>query len=466
MTGIRSEVYPAGINRLWTGYSTTQMSDTDPTSPPHDPKLTGRAVMHDWWPLAISWGLMGLEMPAISIVIGHLPQAEIMLAAFGGIAFPLGLIVESPIIMMLAASTALSRNYDQFLKLQHFMTIVSIGLTILHAALAFTPLWTWAVIPLLDIPTEVQEPSRLAFAWLLPWTWAIADRRFRQGMLIHFGRREVIAYGTGIRLLATVGMLILLAQLGVMGAVVATASLSTGVIVEAAYVRIRSRPVVAGPLKSAPASDQPLRLTKLLRFYVPLALTPMLVLAAQPIGAAGMTRMPDALASLAVWAPLGGIIFLVRSVGIAYNEVVIRLTSKEGSGPVLRRFAWIAGLIFSGVMLVISLTPLAGIWFQQIVGLKPELAQLGVSVLWLGAPIPLMTFLQSFYQGVLVDHHRTRPVTESVVIYLGITILGLGSGILHGGWVGLIVAITTYTIANSGQTLWLYIRARDLLRTP
>ena len=426
--------------------------------------LSSKAVMHDWWPLAVSWGLMGLEMPAISVVIGNLPQAEIMLAAFGGIAFPLALIVESPIIMMLAASTALSRNRQTFMKLQRFMTLVSIGLTILHAALAFTPLWSWAVIPLLDIPPEVQEPARLSFAWLLPWTWAIADRRFRQGMLIHFGRREVIAYGTGIRLIATVGMLLFLAEMGAIGSVVATASLSTGVIIEAAYVRLRSRPVIAGPLTQAPAPDQPLRLSKLLRFYVPLALTPMLVLAAQPIGAAGMTRMPDPLASLAVWAPLGGMIFLVRSVGIAYNEVVIRLASRNGSGPVLRRFAWIAGLIFSGLMLIISMTPLADIWFRDIVGLKLELAQLGVSVLWLGAPIPLMTFLQSFYQGVLVDRHRTRPITESVVIYLCITILGLGFGILHGGWVGLVVAITTYTIANIGQTLWLFIRARDLLK--
>ena len=127
---------------------------------------------------------MGLEMPAISVMLGRLPDPEINLAAFGGIAFPLGLLVEAPIIMMLAASTALSRDLDSFLRLQRFMTILAIGLTVIHALLVFTPLWTWVVIPLLDIPAEVQAPAREAFLWLLPWTWAIADRRFRQGMLI------------------------------------------------------------------------------------------------------------------------------------------------------------------------------------------------------------------------------------------------------------------------------------------
>ena len=371
------------------------MTDVTQTPTPSTPSLANTSVFHDWWPLALSWGLMGLEMPAISAVVGNLPDAEIMLAAFGGIAFPLGLLVESPIIMMLAASTALSRDLDSFLKLQKFMTVTAIGLTILHALLAFTPLWPLVVVPVLDIPPEVQEPARISFAWLLPWTWAIADRRFRQGLLIHFGRRQVIAVGTGIRLFATVGMLLTMAKMGIPGATIATASLTVGVIVEAAYARFRSRDVVAGPLRQSPPANPPLRLGKLLRFYIPLALTPMLVLLAQPIGSAGMTRMPDALSSLAVWAPLAGLAFLFRSSGIAYNEVVIRLSQRPGIQPALRRFAWIAGAIFSSLLIVMAVTPLARIWFSDIVGLNDELAQLGISTLWLVAPVPLLSYLHS-----------------------------------------------------------------------
>ncbi|MCH2134722.1 MAG: hypothetical protein MK116_13345 [Phycisphaerales bacterium] len=426
-------------------------------------RVTGRTVLHDWWPLAASWGLMGLEMPAISVMLGRLPDPEINLAAFGGIAFPLGLLVEAPIIMMLAASTALSRDLDSFLRLQRFMTILAIGLTVIHALLVFTPLWTWVVIPLLDIPAEVQAPAREAFLWLLPWTWAIADRRFRQGMLIRFGRREVVAFGTAIRLMATIGTLFFLAEIGVPGAVVATGSLSAGVIVEAAYVRFRSSPVVAGPLHAAPPPSSPLRLGRLLKFYIPLALTPILILTAQPVASAGMTRMPEAVASLAVWAPLGGLTFLFRSTGIAYNEVVIRLADSPGSIRALRRFAWIAGLSFSGVFVLLAVTPLAKVWFREIVALDEPLAQLGVSALWIAAPVPILTFLQSLYQGILVNAHRTRPITESVVVYLLITVVGLAIGVAYGGWTGLLVAMVTYSAANLGQTLWLFLRAKDLL---
>ncbi|MEE2907288.1 MAG: hypothetical protein VX527_05580 [Planctomycetota bacterium] len=440
------------------------MHESNHLPSPAPPRLTTRSVWHDWWPLALSWGLMGLEMPAISAVVGNLPDAEIMLAAFGGIAFPLGLLVEAPIIMMLAASTALSRDLDSFLRLQRFMTIVAMGLTILHAILAFTPLWPLVVVPVLDIPPEIQEPARESFAWLLPWTWAIADRRFRQGLLIHFGRRQVIVVGTGIRLIAMVGILLTLAILGVAGATIASAALTVGVIVEAAYARFRSVDVVRGPLKEAPPVQSVLRLGKLLRFYIPLALTPILILTAQPLGSAGMTRMPEAVASLAVWAPLGGLTFLFRSSGIAYNEVVIRLSPRNRSTPGLRQFAWIMGLVFTTLLLIVALTPLAMIWFQDIVGLDEDLAQLGVSTLWLAAPVPLLSYLHSFYQGILVNAHRTRPITEAVIAYLLITFVGLGLGVLHGGWIGLEVALVTYTLANFVQAIWLFLRTRDLFR--
>ena len=55
-------------------------------------------VVKTWWPLAASWLLMGMEVPALSAVIARLPDPEINLAAYGGVVFPLALLVESPII--------------------------------------------------------------------------------------------------------------------------------------------------------------------------------------------------------------------------------------------------------------------------------------------------------------------------------------------------------------------------------
>jgi hypothetical protein len=48
-------------------------------------------------------------------------------------------------------------------------------------------------------------------------------------------------------------------------------------------------------------------------FYLPLVLTSLLLMLAQPIGSAGMSRMPQALASLAAWQVVGGLLFLLSA---------------------------------------------------------------------------------------------------------------------------------------------------------
>ena len=69
-----------------------------------------RTVFATWWPLAVSWLLMGLELPAISAGLARLPDPKIHLAAYGGVVFPIALMIESPIVMLLTASTAVSKE--------------------------------------------------------------------------------------------------------------------------------------------------------------------------------------------------------------------------------------------------------------------------------------------------------------------------------------------------------------------
>ncbi|MBC7292617.1 MAG: hypothetical protein H5T84_00680, partial [Thermoleophilia bacterium] len=88
-----------------------------------------RRILKTWWPLAASWMLMGFEGPAISAIVSRLAEPKINLAAYGGLVFPLALIVEAPIIMMLAASTALCRDWASFVKLRRFMNRLGAALT-------------------------------------------------------------------------------------------------------------------------------------------------------------------------------------------------------------------------------------------------------------------------------------------------------------------------------------------------
>ena len=69
-------------------------------------------------------------------------------------------------------------------------------------AIAFTPLYDWIVTEIIKAPADIIEPGRLGLQIMTPWTWAIAHRRFHQGVLIRFGHAGSVGWGTGGRVVA------------------------------------------------------------------------------------------------------------------------------------------------------------------------------------------------------------------------------------------------------------------------
>jgi hypothetical protein len=404
---------------------------------------------------------MGAELPTLSAFVARLPNPEINLAAYGGIVFPLALIVESPVIMLLAASTALSKDWASYLKLRRFMMATGAILTALHAIIAFTPLYYFVVERILGSPPEIVESGRIGLMIMTPWTWSIAYRRFNQGVLIRYDHSKAVGVGTVIRLSADLTVLITGYLIGTIpGIIVATCAVAAGVLSEAIYAGIVVRPVLKRQVKAMPLVKPALTLRAFLDFYLPLVLTSLLFLLVQPIGSAALGRMPQALASLAVWPVVSGLIFMLRSLGVAYNEVVVALLDEPLSTGGLRRFT---GLLVGGtslVHLIMVVTPLSLIWFSVISGLSPVLASMAVLGLWIALPLPALNVLQSWFQGLILHDRHTQGITEAVIVFLVSSCALLVSGVLWGGMTGLYVGLGAFVIAMLLQTIWLWVRSR------
>jgi uncharacterized protein YhhL (DUF1145 family) len=157
-------------------------------------------------------------------------------------------------------------------------------------------------------------------------------------------------------------------------------------------------------------------------------------------------------------------VFALRSTGFGLNEVLISLLDRARPVPALRRFTILLAGIVTMVLLVMAATPLGAIWFSRISTLPPPLVALSCTGLWLAAPIPAMTAFQSLYQGAVVHAHRTRAVTESVVVYLVVVALVLGFGMATHS-VGLYVATAAMSIANLAQLAVLATRGRRALES-
>lgn len=435
-----------------------------------DRVLSNKKIFSTWWPLAASWMLMAMELPALSAVIARLPNPEIHLAAWGGVIFPVSLIIEAPIIMLLAASTALSKDWDSYAKLRRFMLVSSAVLMCVHILVAFTPLYYFIVGTIIGAPAEVIEPARPGLMFMTVWTWAIAYRRLNQGVLIRFGHSQSIGTGTIVRLVVDVSVLIAGAALGTIpGATLAGMAVGAGVVAEAAYTGFRVRPVIRDELKPIRPDNEPLTLPAFIDFYIPLALTSLLHLLIQPLGGAALSRMPEALFSLAIWPVVGGLVFIFRGPGVAFNEVMVALLHEPGAYMRLKRFAF--GLIgaVSILLLLMTATPLAEFWFTSFSGLAPELSALAQQAVWFALPMPALNVLVSFYQGILVHSRRTRGITEAIAIFIVSALIVFGIGIRSGEMAGIFVGWIAFGTGSFLQTIWLWYRSikpRRRLCTP
>jgi hypothetical protein len=408
---------------------------------------------------------MAIEGPALSAVMARLAHPEVNLAAWGGIVFPLALIVESPIIMLLSASTALSKDCQAYQRLRRFMMHMGAVLTLLHVLVAFTPLYYVVVEGLLGAPAEIVEPARVGLMIMTPWTWAIAYRRFNQGVMIRFGHSRAVGLGTLIRLCTDASVLTVGYLLGtVRGVVVASSAVAAGVVAEAVYAGLRVRPVLRDQVSQAASPEGPLTFRAFLDFYVPLAFTSLLYLLVQPIGSAALSRMPDPLASLAVWPVVTGLIFMLRSLGMAYNEVVVALLDEPHAVPALRRFALLLTVSVTALLLVTVATPLADVWFGHVSALPPRLVLLATNGLWLSFLLPGLNVLQSWYQGAILHSRRTRGITEALLIFLVTSSTVLWGGVAWGQVPGLYVGAVAFVAGGLAQTMWLWFRSRPAVR--
>jgi hypothetical protein len=425
--------------------------------------LSMRRITQTWWPLAAGWFLMTVEIPFLSAIIARHPEPQINLAAWG-LVFSIALILASPAMMLLSASIALSRDVPNYHKIQRYMWIITFVLTALHATLAFTPLFDIFVVKVLSAPAEIIEPARLGLAIMIPYIGGLAYRRFNYGVLIRFNHTRSVTLGAVVRLICDVVVVGILYLLGVQsGVVIATLTFTLGILAEAIYSGIRLRPVLK-ELRAAPLADSVVSLNEFSKFYVPLVMTSLLTILVQPMGTAALSRMDKPLESLAVWPVIYSLIILWGSAGTAFTEAVVILLEQPRAVTALHNFTLRMATVFVGLLLLMNVTPLAQLWFENVAALPPEMAPTASWSLWVALFLPGMAFLQSWYTGTLVNMRRTRGITESVAASLLIHGAILYLGIVWGKAPGIYVGIVGLVAGHIARTVWLWVRTRSAMR--
>ena len=427
-------------------------------------RLTQKQIVHTWWPLAASWLLMSLESPSISAVVSRMENPAINLAAYGGLVFPLSLIIEAPVIMLLAASTALVVDHESYRKIYRFMNLLGFGLTLLHGLVAFTPLYDLIVHNIFHSPPEIIEPARFGLRFMLPWTWSIAYRRFQQGVMIRFNDSRGVSECTMVRLITLGLMLGIGFWMNVLpGIAVGAMAQGSAVLAEAIYAHFRVRRIVKFEIEPL-GTTQPFVWKTFYKFYIPLVLTSFLTLIWAPIGSAALSRMPLPVESLAAWQVISGLIFMLRSPGTAFNEVVVaKLGLPDGSRQLLRFTVYLI-LGTTAVHLLFAFTPLSMLWLVNLTGVPAQLLDLSIAGIKTAILLPSLTALVSWYQGSILHSRSTRAIPESVLIFLGVIGGILLAGIRFATGPGLFYSISALTAGTAAQVGWMILRSRRLMK--
>lgn len=417
--------------------------------------LSQRYIFRFWLPLALMWLMMAFEQPILAGVIARMPAAKEQLAAFG-VTFSLALLIESPVIMLLATSVALAKGRQSYGQLLRFTTLLSIVMTVVHLLVALTPLYRLLVGVVIGAPEILVEPSRQAFLVMFPWTAAVAYRRLWQGVMIRFGLTDQVGLTTAIRLAAT-GMVAIggLFWGGLQGATLAGLALSVGVIVGALAALYFTRPLVARQFHGDEEEATQITLRYLLNFYVPLALTNTINFIGRPILTLGLSRALLPLESLALWPVLMSLAFVFRSVGFAYQEVVVALLKDEESYQALKRFALLLAAIPTAMILLLAVTPLNDIWYGLISGLSADLVALSrFSTLLVSLSILCTAFI-ALQRGTLVQMRRTGQLTWAMAVNVSVLVgsFVLGSYLLD--WPGIYLAAAGTSLAFLAEASFL-----------
>jgi hypothetical protein len=412
-------------------------------------RLTYRKIFLFWGPLALTWLMMAFEQPFLIAFIARLNDAKFNLAAFG-IAGSFALIIESPIIMLMSASTALVTGRNSYKKLKRFTDILNAGITGIQLIILIPPIFYYIVTGLMEVPEDVARLAHIALIIFLPWAASIGYRRFYQGILIRNDLTRRVTFGTMVRLSVIVIMGLILYFAGVKGAYVGAGAMSLAVLCEAIATRIMVSSTLKTLIQTEDEENGNLNLRSIAKFYFPLALTSILSLGVQPFVTFFLGRSRMAVESLAVLPVVSSLVFIFRSMGLSFQEVNIALIGKEKQNyRVLRNFAVFLGLLVTILITALALTPLADLWLIYVSGLSTELANLSYLPLKIMILLPAFTVLLNFQRSSLIINGTTGPISKATAIELITIIVVLLICVVFLNLIGVVAASLAF-IAGKG----------------
>ncbi|MDK2408365.1 hypothetical protein QHH11_03960 [Aphanizomenon sp. PH219] len=412
------------------------------------------SLWREFLPLSLSDVTMACGDPMMTTTLAYLPDAQNNLAAVG-IAKSLAIFFESPIIMILHAANALAGSQDSRKALWRFTLFVGAGLTCLLSLLGLPMIFNFVGVSLLGIPSAMLATVSQVLLLMGGWPFAIAWRRYFQGLLIYHGQSRAVAKASILRLFTLALVLTGGFFLPISGGILAGFALISGVVVEAIAVTIFARLSGATLPPQIEQPNLPRNLAQVWKFYLPLANSMMVVWGGRAILISILARAEDSTIAIAAWSAAWGLVLVIANSTRMVQQMVIKYRHQVSDRQLLS-FAISVGAACSSLLLLMSVTPIGDRIVQSFIGNDLTLANSIKPVLLICTIVPLFVALQNATQGFLVSENRTGHVNLSTWLGTG-TLLIIATFAINKGMNGAMaaaIAMITSMLVEVTCLLW------------
>jgi len=190
------------------------------------------------------------------------------------------------------------------------------------------------------------------------------------------------------------------------------------------------------------------------RFYLPLALSGLLMTLQQPVIAAAISRTTGASESLAAYGLALSIAVFLESPIQMLLATGTALARDRPSFRLLQRFAVLTGATLVGLGALLVFTPLGRGLFLHVLKAPPPIATQALLALWILLPWPLVVAWRRLYQGVLIRRGQTRAVGYGTAGRLVVITIAAFSMVYLAGWPGAVVGTGALLVGAIAEALF------------
>lgn len=158
---------------------------------------------------------------------------------------------------------------------------------------------------------------------------------------------------------------------------------------------------------------------RLLKFFIPLAVTPFFITSIHTLMNAAIARLPYPELSIAVFTIVKGISNAIKAPTRMFMQISVSMVDGRKSYLTASKLVWLLSGLFFIVLASLGYTPLGNWFLRSIMGLNdPDTIKFTLLGLRITAFLPIVETLRNFHRGLVISHEKTRIVTAGTAVRL------------------------------------------------